>query len=98
MCPTGASGGKWKRLGNVTTNRFGMFERTFRARPTGRVRARLGSEDATLPFSPQIVPDRFFNRFGLLSFEPETMARAYLRRVHGVAVRARPPVGWGSSR
>ncbi len=65
------SGGKWKRLGNVTTNRFGMFERTFRARPTDWVRARLGSADATLPFSLQTVPDQFFNPFGLPGFEPK---------------------------
>jgi hypothetical protein len=59
-----APGGTWKRLGNLTTNRFGLFERTFRAQPTGRVRARLGSVDATLPFSLASVPDQSFNPFG----------------------------------
>jgi len=42
-CPTGASGGKWKRLGNVTTNRFGMFERTFRALGRRAVSARASA-------------------------------------------------------
>jgi hypothetical protein len=60
-----APGGRWKRLGNLSTNRFGLFERTFRAQPTGWVRARLGSLDATLPFSLASVPDQFFNPFGL---------------------------------
>ena len=60
-----APGGKWKRLGVVTTNRFGIFERTFRALGTGWVRGRLGSADATLPFSLKSVPDQFFNPFGL---------------------------------
>jgi hypothetical protein len=65
------SGGTWKRLGDVTTNRFGMFERTFHALPTGRIRARRGSEDATLPFSLRAVRDRFFNPFGVPRFEPK---------------------------
>jgi hypothetical protein len=67
-----APGGTWKRLGNLTTNRFGIFERTFRAQSTGWVRARLGSTDATLPFSLTPVPDQFFNPFGLLNLlEPK---------------------------
>ena len=58
-------GRKWKRLGNLTTNRNGIFERTLPAQSTGWVRARLGSHDATLPFSLQPVPDRFFDPSGL---------------------------------
>jgi hypothetical protein len=60
-----APGGKWKRLGSVATNRFGILQRTFRAQPTGWIRARRGSADATLPFSLESVPDQFFNPFGL---------------------------------
>jgi hypothetical protein len=60
-----APGSKWKRLGTLETNRFGLFQQTFRAQPTGWVRARLGSVDATLPFSLASVPDHFFNPFGL---------------------------------
>ena len=42
-------GGKWKRLGNVTTNRFGIFERTFRAAVDGlgACAPRLAGRDAS---------------------------------------------------
>jgi hypothetical protein len=60
-----APGGTWRRLGIVTPNRFGIFERTFRAQRTGWIRGRLASgTDATLPFSLTPVPDQFFNPFG----------------------------------
>ena len=58
-------GSKWRRLGTLGTNRYGIFERTFRGPTTGWIRGRLvGGADATLPFSLTPVRDQFFNPFG----------------------------------
>jgi hypothetical protein len=46
------SGGGWRRLGSLTTDRYGIFQRRLRPRGTGDVRARLSGGGATaLPFS-----------------------------------------------
>jgi hypothetical protein len=60
-----SAGSKWRRLGTVSANRYGVFAGTFRGPKTGWVRGRLvGGADATLPFSLTPVPDQFFNPFG----------------------------------
>lgn len=57
--------GGWARLGVLPTNRFGIFQRTFRRTAAGSVRARLlGSRDRARPFGLEPVPDRFYNPFG----------------------------------
>jgi hypothetical protein len=58
--------GRWRRLGVLRTNRYGIFERRFRfSATTGSMRARkLGTTHKAVPFSLKHVPDRFFNPFG----------------------------------
>jgi len=60
-----AKGGPWKPLGNVRSNRYGVFEGTFRTGTTGFLRARLLSTgERSAAFSLAEVPDQFFNPFG----------------------------------
>lgn len=60
---SGQSG--WKRLGIVKTDRYGIFQQTFRASRTGWVRGRLvGTSERTLAFSLKAAPDHFYNPFG----------------------------------
>lgn len=61
----------WARLAVLATNRFGIFERTFRTSKTGSIRARLLSgHDASVPFGIKPVPDHFYNPFGNETLEP----------------------------
>ena len=63
--------GGWKRLGIVRTDRYGIFHRRFRSRPTGFVRGRVFARpDRAVPFSLRQVPDRYFGPFGV-PLEPE---------------------------
>ena len=55
--------GGWHRVTTITTDRYGIFQRTLPAPRTGWVRALAGGE-ASLPFSLASVPDRFYNAFG----------------------------------
>ena len=57
-------GGAWRRVGTVATNRNGVFARTFAAKATGPVRARMGTADGSRPFSLQRPPDRAVLPFG----------------------------------
>jgi hypothetical protein len=57
--------GGWKKLGTLKTDRYGIFQKRFKSKPVGSVRARLaGRPERAVPFSLKPVPDRFFNPFG----------------------------------
>jgi hypothetical protein len=57
-------GRRWRHLGRLNTDRYGIFRKTYRTRiRRGYVRARLGSEKS-LPFSLTPVADRYVNPFG----------------------------------
>jgi hypothetical protein len=54
------AGARWRRLGAVRTDRFGIFQRTWwKAARTGSLRARLAGGERSLAFSLRPVPDRF---------------------------------------
>lgn len=57
-------GRRWRQLGRLNTNRYGIFRKTYRTPVRrGYVRARLGGE-RSLPFSLTRVADRYVNPFG----------------------------------
>ena len=57
-------GRKWRRLGTVRANSYGIFKKTYRTPiRKGHVRARFGRE-TSLPFSLTPVPNRYVNPFG----------------------------------
>ncbi len=60
-----SSGGKWKRIATLRTNRYGIFSRRLRTSRRGKLIARLadGSE-TSVPFSLKRPPDRKINPFG----------------------------------
>jgi hypothetical protein len=64
-------GKRWRRLGALSTNGVGIFQRTFSVRTTkGSVRAKLaGRATRSAPFSLARVPDRRFNPFGTVRAE-----------------------------
>jgi hypothetical protein len=63
--------GGWSQLAIVRTNRYGIFQRTFKTAPTGSIRARVfGRPDFAVPFGIPPVPDHFYNPFGGPGFEP----------------------------
>jgi hypothetical protein len=58
------SGRRWRQLGRLNSDRWGIFRRTYRTPVRrGYVRARLGGE-LSLPFSLTRVGDRYVNPFG----------------------------------
>jgi hypothetical protein len=58
--------GKWRRLGVLTADRFGIFQHRYRVTPGESVRGRLlGTRERTLWFSLTPVPDRFYRPFGV---------------------------------
>jgi hypothetical protein len=58
------SGRRWRHLGRVNTNAWGVFSKTYRKRVRrGHVRARFAGE-FSLPFSLTPVADRYVNPFG----------------------------------
>jgi hypothetical protein len=69
--------GRWRRLGVLRTNRYGIFEHRFASKPLGSVRARsLSTMEYARPFSLKHHPDRFFNPFGLPTLlEPRRKGR-----------------------
>jgi hypothetical protein len=57
-------GRRWRPLGSLNTDRWGIFRRTYRTPVRrGYVRARFGAE-RSLPFSLTPVADRYVNPFG----------------------------------
>jgi hypothetical protein len=57
--------GRWRQLGVLRSDRFGVFQHEFTSRAPGPVRARLlATHERSLAFSLRRVPDRFFNPFG----------------------------------
>jgi hypothetical protein len=59
-------GGKWKKLGVVRSDRYGIFQRRFGASPGSAVRGQLvGTGERTMPFSLTPVPDHFYRPFGV---------------------------------
>jgi hypothetical protein len=57
--------GGWSKLGVLRTNRYGIFQRTFRTDQSGTVRARVvGTGAKAAPFGIKVVPDHFYNPFG----------------------------------
>jgi hypothetical protein len=72
-----SSRGRWRRLGVLRTDRYGIFERRFATTPMGWVRARsLDTRELTRPFSLKPHPDQFFNPFGLTRLlEPRRKGR-----------------------
>jgi hypothetical protein len=62
---------RWKTLALVTSNGYGIFQRTFASGRKGYVRARVaGTTDVSLPFSLAAVPDQMFTPFGGIPLEP----------------------------
>jgi hypothetical protein len=62
---------RWKTLAVLTSDRAGIFRRTFTTVPRGDVRARLaGTSDLSLPFSLRAVPDHIYIPFGGIPLEP----------------------------
>jgi hypothetical protein len=56
--------GGWRRLAIVRANRNGIFQRTFKMRPGGYVRARAPSGELSLPFAVRKTRDRRVCPFG----------------------------------
>jgi hypothetical protein len=55
----------WRRVARLRTNRYGIFTRKLRAKPRGKMRARLlRPRTRSLPFSLKRVRDRPVNPFG----------------------------------
>jgi hypothetical protein len=54
---------RWKTLGQVQTDRYGIFQATFTAPARGSVRALYGGSTSR-PFSLKAVPDHVYNPFG----------------------------------
>jgi Cellulase (glycosyl hydrolase family 5) len=63
--------GGWNRLAMLRTDPFGIFQRSFKRRATGTVRASLaGLPDRTIPFGLKPVADRSYNPFGKTTLDP----------------------------
>jgi hypothetical protein len=59
------SGGAWRRLGTLRSDRYGIFSRIYSTSGEGPLRARaVGRSDASLAFSLQVPPDHFYPPFG----------------------------------
>ncbi len=57
---------RWLRLTMLRTDRYGVFQTRVALRSAGLVRARLATTGETsVPFSLTLVPDHFYNPFGL---------------------------------
>ncbi len=57
--------GGWNRLAILRTDRFGIFQKSFERRATGRVRAQLaGFPERATPFGLRRLADRGYNPFG----------------------------------
>jgi len=56
--------GRWRRVGTLRANRFGIFTGTVPRLSSGRLQAKLGNQ-RSLTFSLTPIPDKFFNPFGL---------------------------------
>jgi hypothetical protein len=60
-----SSGGGWRRLGTLASDRFGIFSQLYATSGDGPLRARaLSGSDVSLPFSLQVPPDQFYYPFG----------------------------------
>jgi hypothetical protein len=57
--------GRWQRIAVVRANRYGIFQRTFKMRSAGSVRARIRGE-LSLPFAVRKTRDRQVCPFGTL--------------------------------
>ena len=59
-------GARWVRLALLRTDAYGIFQTRLALRSAGLVRARLATTgEASVPFSLTLVPDHFYNPFGL---------------------------------
>jgi hypothetical protein len=58
--------GGWRRLAVVRANRYGIFQRAFKIRPGGYIRARASSGELSLPFAVRKTRDRRVCPFGTL--------------------------------
>jgi hypothetical protein len=58
--------GGWRRLAVVRANRHGIFQRTFKMRPGGYVRAHVATGELSLPFAVKKTPDRAVCPFGTI--------------------------------
>ena len=58
------AGRRWRRLGYLRTNRYGIFQHRYRTTRSGFVRARTAAGERAVPFSLRHVPDRWFSVFG----------------------------------
>lgn len=56
--------GRWKRLGFLTANRYGIFIGRIQGARTGYLRAQLGGGAKSLPFSLKRPPDQLYRPFG----------------------------------
>ena len=59
-----SSSGRWRKLGTLRSDRYGIFSQLYAASGDGPLRARLGGGDVSVPFSLQVPPDRFYYPFG----------------------------------
>jgi hypothetical protein len=58
--------GRWKRLAVLQADRHGIFQRTWKLRPGGYMRARLATGELSLPFAVKKTRDRRVCVFGTL--------------------------------
>jgi hypothetical protein len=58
------AGGAWRNLGRLAADRYGIFSQVYATSHRGPVRARLDGGDASVPFSLDAPPDRFYPVFG----------------------------------
>jgi hypothetical protein len=60
-----SSSGAWKKLGTLTSDRFGIFSQRYATSDEGPLRARLlAKAEVSVPFSLQAPPDTFYYPFG----------------------------------
>jgi hypothetical protein len=58
--------GRWRRLGVLRSDRYGIFSQIYATAEGGALRARLlGPGDVSLPFSLKVPPDRIYPPFGV---------------------------------
>ena len=58
-------GSRWRAIGTLRSDRYGIFSRIYSTSDDGSLRARLaGSADASVPFSLHVPPDHFYPIFG----------------------------------
>ncbi len=63
--------GGWNRLAILRTDRFGIFQKSFKRPATGRVRAQLaGRPDRAIPFGLRRVADQLYDPFGKTTLDP----------------------------